>query len=405
MSTLYNFVDAQRLLIKPFDRVWFIVIFVSTTAIFSGIGSFFWPQLICRAVGDYLCYSQSISLPVWPQNRIEYSIVTQMLSGILTGTTIGCIQWLVLRRYLSTWKWILAVIQYFTIVSIYQAIVTTWRNSYFTNSDLSASAGMSAIILPIITTIVAVIVAVLIGGYLQWYVLRPHIAQARWWILVPFIAAIVGGVPIALRTLLPLLSLYLSSQNSSSPNLSLLLPPCSSDFISLTMLPAIQAIGFCALNKKSLDERSILQTPLAIATDITNYWEIERIKKTLDLRISRIWKTDLEPADGKLTYLVGIDRICTQIAYEPMDRNSLDNIALTPLPELVESSNYVAGAADLSTAFAKFRVVLAPPGTVEIKSWRGISLKWLALLVYISIMGISILLPLANIYLYPELTS
>ncbi len=223
--------------------------------------------------------------------------------------------------------------------------------------------------------------------YLEWYVLRPHVAPARWWILVPFLATIVGGVPIVLKSLILILS----------PNLSLLLSPFNSSFISLTMLPAIQAIGFCALKKKSSDDRPILQTPLAVATDITNYWEIERIKKTLDIRISRIWKTDLEPADGKLTYLVGVDRNCTQIAYEPIDRNSLDNIALTPLPELVESSNYLAGAAALSTAFAKFQVVLAPPGTVEIKSWRGIPLKWLAVATYMSIMGMSILVTMVEI--------
>ena len=74
------------------------------------------------------------------------------------------------------------------------------------------------------------------------------------------------------------------------------------------MLPAIQSLGFCALNRKSLDDLPILQTPLAIAPDLTNYWEIGRIKKTLDKRISRIWKTDLDPVAGKLTYLVGIDR-------------------------------------------------------------------------------------------------
>jgi hypothetical protein len=404
MSTLYNFVYAQRLLIKPFDRVWFIVVFVSATAICSEIGSFFWPQLICQAIGD-LCLSQAISAPAWVQERLEYSIVTQLLTGILTGTMVGCVQWLVLRRYLSTWKWILATVQYFTIISIYQAIVTMWRNSYFTNSDLSASAGMSAVVLPIIIINVGVIVAVLIGGYIQWYVLRPYVTQARWWILVPLIATIVGGVPIALRTLLPLLYLYLSSQNLSSPNLSLLLPPFSPDFISLTMLPATQAIGFCALNKKSLEDRPILQTPLAVATDITNYWEIERIKRTINIRISRIWKNDLEPVDGKLTYLVGVDRNCTQIAYEPMDRNSLERIALTPFPELVESANYIAGEAYFSTAFAKFRVVLAPPGTVEIKSWRGIPLKWLALATYLSIMGMSILVIIVAMKLFPLSTN
>jgi hypothetical protein len=394
MSTLYKFVDAQRLIIKPFDRVWFIVIFVSTTAICTEIGSFFWPQLICRAIGDYLCWSKSSSIPGWGQDRIEYSIVTQLLTGILTGTMVGFVQWLVLRRYLSTWKWILAVSMTFTILSIYLAASRMWMNSYFTN-NLSRSEGVNSILLPVSISLVVLIITVIIGGCVQWYVLRPYVNQARWWILVPFIATSVVGVPILLRSLVPLLS----------PNLSLPFLPFDSGFVRLTVPSAIPAIGFCALTKKSLDERPILQTPLAIATDITNYWEIERIKKTLDIRIARIWKTDLEPAAGKLTYLVGIDCSCTQIAYEPMDRNSLDKIDLTPLPELVESSNYVAGEADRSTALAKFQVVLAPPGTVEIKSWRGIPLKWLALAVYVSIMGMSILGTMVKIQLPPLSTN
>jgi hypothetical protein len=384
MSDSYDFFDAQRLLIKPFERAWFIVIFVSATIICSEIGSYFWPQLICYAIGD-LCYSPSTLLPGWPQDSIEYSIVTQMLTGTLTGITIGLIQWLILRRYLSTWKWILAVSMSFTLLSIHRAASTMLLSSYLSN-DISRSGGVKAIVLPIIVAIVALIIAVFMVGYLQWYVLRPAVRQARWWILVPFIAEIVG-IPV----LLPSVVILISSR-SSAP-----LPLFNSDFINSTLLPAVQAIGFCALNKKSVDDRPILQTPLAIAPDLTNYREIERIKKTLGTRISRIWKTGLDSADGKLTYLVGVDRSCTQIVYEPMDGNSLDNINLTPLPELVESSNYVAGIADFSTAFAKFQVVLAPPGTVEIGSWRGIPLKWFAF-VYAIIIGMSALLSAIHAY-------
>jgi hypothetical protein len=403
MANLYNFVDAQRLLIKPFDRVWFIVIFVSATAICSAIGSYVWPELICYTIGDR-CWSPSVSLPGWPQERLEYSIVTQMFTGIFTGVTIGLVQWLILRRYLSIWKWILAVTMSFTILSIHRAAASTWLSSYL-NNDLSRSGGTNAIALPIIISILGAIIAVFLVGYLQWYVLRPEVRQARWWIFVPSIAALVGGVPIALKTVLGAISLYLSSSNSSLSNLSLLIPPLNSDFINLTILPAIQAIGFCALNKKSLDDRPIFPTPLAAAADITNYWEIRRIQKALDKRISRIWKTDLEPTAGKLTYLVGIDRSLTQIAYEPLDRNSLDNIDLTPLPELVESANYAAAEVDPSTAFAKFQVVFAPPGTVEIKSWRGIPLKWLAVAIYLSIMGMSILVTMVAIQLSPLSTN
>jgi hypothetical protein len=398
MADLYNFVDAQRLLIKPFDRVWFIIIFVSATAICSAIGNYFYPELICYAIGDS-CLAESGSLPGFPQALVEYSIVTQLMSSILISITIGLVQWLVLRRYLAVWKWVLAVIQYFTTLAIFHAILTMWRNSYLTNNNLSKTPDMNAIALPIIFIIVAASIGVLVGGYLQWYVLRPHVSPARWWILLPFVAAIFGGIPIILRTLVPAISLYLSS-----PNL-LPIPPFNSYFLVLTILPAVQAIGFCALNKKSVDDRPFLQTPLAATTDITNYWEIRRIKKTLDTRIMRIWKTDLEPTVGKLIYLVGVDRTGTQIAYEPIDRNSSDNIALTPLPELVEISDYATEGADRSIAFAKFQVVLAPPGTVDIKSWRGIPLKWLAVILYLSIMGMSLLVTIVSSQLSPLSTN
>jgi hypothetical protein len=394
MADLYNFVDAQRLLIKPFDRVRFIVIFGSATAICSAIASYFWPQLICYAIGDS-CWAESALLPGLSPASVEYSIVTKMFTGISIGVTIGLVQSLMLRRYLSAWKWLLAVSMGFTILSLYQAASSMWLSSYL-SSNTSRSGDVGAIALPIIFYIVGTVSAVVISGYLQWYVLRPEVRQARWWIFLPLIAAIVGGIPIVLKTLSSTLSLY-----SSSPNLLLPIPPFNTDFIKFTMLPAIQALGFCALNRKSLDDRPILQTPLAVATDITNYWEIRRIKKALENRISRIWKTGLEPTVGKLIYLVGVDRTGTQIAYEPIDRTSSDNIDLTPLPELVESSKYATEGVDRSTAFAKFQVVLAPPGTVEIKSWRGIPLKWLAAVIYLSIMGLSLLVTMVSIQLFP----
>jgi hypothetical protein len=389
MSNLYNFIDAQRLLIKPFNRILFIIIFVSATAICSAIGNYFWSQLISYILGD-LSWSTANSLFPWDGNRLEYSIVAEMLISILTGTTIGLVQWLVLRRYLLSWRWILAVSMGFTIFSIHRAAASMWLRSHLA-SNLSGFGDVNTIALPIIFIVGGIIVTVFGSGYLQWYVLRSEVRQARWWIFVPLIAAIVVIVPSVLRYLITL----------ASPALSLLLPPLDSYFIGLVMLPAVQAIGFCALHKKSSDDRPILQTPLANAPDLNDYWEIERIKKTLGTRISRVWKTDLEPAVGKITYLVGVDRSCTQIVYEPIDRNSLDNVALTPLPELVESSNYAARAADNSTALAKFQIVLAPPGTVEIKSWRGIPLKWLAVAVYLSILGVSILVTMLEMRLAP----
>jgi hypothetical protein len=214
--------------------------------------------------------------------------------------------------------------------------------------------------------------SIFIVGYLQWYVLRPYVTKARWWILIPFIAVLAGG------------GLFIIEFLSSG------LLRFNRNVLNMTMLPITQAIGFCILKKRFVSEHPTLQSPLALATDIVNYWDVQKLQKILYTRISRIWKTDIRTSIGQLTYLIGVNHSGAMI-YEPMNQASIDNVDRTPLPELASNPSFAASETEGLTDFAKFHVVFTPPGTFQIYSWRGIPLIWLGVAVYSGIIGISIL--------------
>ncbi|MFB2980283.1 hypothetical protein [Microseira sp. BLCC-F43] len=295
-----------------------------------------------------------------------------MAAGIISGMFLGTSQWLILRQYISDWKWILVMGLGLASIASIQTVSDLWINSLLSPANAGSGAGIS-LLLVLTVILLTSIAAILIYGYLQWYVLRPYVTQARWWILIPLIAVLSGGVPLLLGFL---------TRGWLRFNL---------DVLSLTLLPTTQAIGFCLLKKKSVSQHPLLQSPLALATDIVNYWDIQRLEKILDYRISQIWKTDLRTSIGQLNYLVGVNWNGTVIAYEPMNQASADNVDQTPLPELASESSSVAWETEALKGFAKFQVVFTPPSRVQISSWRGIPLIWLGVAVYAGILGISML--------------
>lgn len=326
---------------------------------------------LSQVVGHFVSNQPTFDL-LWERSQMQYGIAT----GIIVGMFIGASQWLILRKYISDWKWILVVGVNTAFISTIQANINGWTESILSSVNNFFAPEM---LLWLTFNLLALISSVFIYGYLQWYVLRPYITQARWWIFIPFIAVLLGIFPFGLSVL---------TRDLLSFNIT---------FIQLTMLPATQAIGFCILQKKSISDRPILQSPLALAPDIVNYWEIERLEKILYQNISRIWKTDLSASIGQLTYLVGINHSGDIITYQPINHASVDNVDQTPLPELSSEPNGIALKAENLTSFAKFQVVFTPPSMVQIYSWRGIPLIWLGVAVYLGIAGISILFAKLNI--------
>lgn len=366
MRTAYNFLEAQRLLIKPFERLRFVIVFVVTTG-------------LSQVLANLITHQPTFDI-LWERSQIQYGIA----AGIITGVLIGACQWLILRKYVSDWKWILVVGVSTTLISTIWAISDMWRESILTANRFSAQEVLPGIII----TFLALIGSLLIYGYLQWYVLRPYINKARWWIFVPCIATLF----ILIFSTILSISFRAFSFGISS-NL---------DIIQLTIFPATQAIGFCILRRKHLNDCPVFQSPLALSSDIVKYWEILRLEKLLYERITQIWQTDLGDSIGKLTYLVGVDLSSTKITYEPENQTSSEKVDQTPLPELSNAAHGNVLESKESIRFAKFQVVFTPPGMIQIYSWRGIPLIWLGASVYLTIIAMNILCVLLKIDIFPS---
>ncbi|HLO88623.1 MAG TPA: hypothetical protein VK203_26935 [Nostocaceae cyanobacterium] len=358
MLSKYNFADAQRLLIKPFERLWFVIIFILATS-------------LSRVAADFICSQPAFDL-LLEQNPIQHGIAT----GIITGTFIGAFQWLVLRRYIPDWKWILVTSVSSIFAITLQAALSMWGRSLFSSFSPSQASNTDMTLFVLVQISFGMGITI-INGYLQWFVIRPYVIKAKWWIFLPLLTVLAVGISMSL--------LYFSTINSS------IILRFNRYILQLTILGAAQAVGFCILKKKSATEDNLLQSPLALAPDIVNYWDIQKLEKKLYASLSKKWGTDLSTSRGELTYLVGVNRSGVIISSEPMNHASADNIHQTPLPELISNSSSAALEAEHLTSLAKFQVVFIPPAKIQIYSWRGIPLIWLGITVYVAIIVISLL--------------
>jgi hypothetical protein len=205
----------------------------------------------------------------------------------------------------------------------------------------------------------------LITGYLQWYVLRPYTRQSRWWILVPLMGLSAMGVFVGLRF-------------SGVVYFDL-------ELMTRGFWPTTEALCFCLLKRKWIPEHFIAQSSLALAPDLTNYWQLQKLQDTLYRTISKLWNTDLETSLGTLSYLIGSDRLGIIIAVDPLDQLSADQITQTPLAT-------IGSSAAPTTPLAKFQLTFIPPGTIRLASWRGVPLIGLGVTIYAIIFGMSLLL-------------
>jgi hypothetical protein len=358
----YRFSTAQRLLIKPFERVRFLILFILATG-------------LAQWSGILIASQPSLSL-LWQRSPLQYGIVM----GILIGTLMGAAQWLILRRYVSDWKWIVVVSVSSVFSTTIQAVLEMFRASLFSATDNPLLGGgqekISFLVAVILSSILA-LATLPISGYLQWYVLRPYVDRARWWIWTPLIA------PVVVFGLSQILSFLSGNRVQIYGYLS--------DWM---VVPLIQALCFCLLHKRR--ESSIAESALALAPDIVNYWDVQTLKQNLNQRISQVWKTDLTIAVKQLSYLVGVSRDGAIVCYEPVDQASMDNVDQTPLPELagrrsagvLEPGNLTGSLTD----FAKFQVVFTPPSSVQVQAWRGMPLVWLGVIACVSMIGLTLLL-------------
>ena len=378
MPTPYSFLRAQRLLILPFNRLGFSVAFILATAL---------SQVIARFL-----YSQPVVSHLLAQNFLMGAVIT----GIISGTLFGTAQWLVLRKYIPDRKWILAAVIFFTCGTLLKGWSTSidpFAGGVFFPLDFS----LPNLILNSALIFILSLGLVFVYGYLQWYVLRPYIHRARWWILLPFWKDLVFGIP-ALLSLIA--SNYLPANLSSAWfNLSSWL---FTEVLRLTALPTIQAIGFCLLKRNRDEQVGIPQSSLASQPDILSYWKIRKLQKSLHVNISKKWGTDLSQSLRPLQYFVGISENGEVLEFEPTNSTASEHVSQTPLPQLVNSPANSDLAVTDAIKLAKFNVIFIPPGVLKVQSWRGIPILWLSLFTFAAIIGTGALCKYFQFSILPE---
>jgi hypothetical protein len=354
MLTQYSFINAQTLLIKPAERVRFVLLFLLATVGGLLVAKYIIHQLDRQFFGD------------------QCTIPCAIVEGGIAGTLVGTLQWLVLRSYLPSRMWIVV----FTLCSVLFNCSNA-ASTMITHSIFSEQVQTSQLTVPPTLFLIINMAIALAFGYLQWLVLRPYVLKARWWIILPLAVGVSGGLIFCIFILAPSLNHYgLFAFNAET--------------IRLTGLASVQAIAFCLLQRKSR-ENPWLNSPLALAPDVSGYWENRRLAKKLYAQITKAWKRNLE-SNEKLVYFVGVDRTGSITQYEPMSSVATEDVKQTPLPDLTAGSEV-----ESLTPLAKYKVTFIPPGSVKINSYRGTPLVLLALVMYAGILGMSKLLGLIEV--------
>jgi hypothetical protein len=363
MRPAYNFINAQQLLIKPSERLQFVSLFI--------IGS-----CIYLIINDWIYFYYYLKLNQ-PWQQVSF--------GGISGAILGVIQWLVLRKYIPDWRWILAV-------AINSALFTLIQVATSPRSSISFPEMPEPVVpLPVLISIgiFGPIIGILIYGFLQWYIIQPFVRRAKGWIFLPFLVVLVAwGID---RFNFIIIMSPIRNMGGSFTVTMIDLVIKFFRYLSFVLMPIALAFGFCCLRQKPGQDRPILISELAAAPDISHYWQLKKNREILYLTISKRWQTELSPDSPPLRYLIGVDQGHTPIIYEAMDQISLEQVTQTPLPELFVPQQQAGLNDSISTALAKFQVTFTPPASVNVVSVRGIPLFWLGMMVFAMVLGLSIL--------------
>jgi hypothetical protein len=358
MRPAYNFINAQQLLIKPSERLRFILLFIIASE-------------ICQIASYWLFVQLNFSEP-WQQ------IATTGISGAI----LGVIQWLILRKYIPDWRWILAVAINSALYALVQIAISR---------GLPWNSSNPLVPWPVVISISALgaSVVTLIYSCLQWYIIQPYVKRVRWWIFLIFLAFLIALGVSGLHYFITS-SLMGSTSNPWSRAFFSLIHKFTRYLTPILMSTAI-AFGFCCLKQKPAQEHPISESRLATSTDISDYWQLKKLREILYLNISKRWQTELSPDSPPLRYLIGVDQGHTPMVYEAMNPVSLELVDQTPLPELFVPQSQTSLKDSVPTALAKFQVTFTPPASVNVVSVRGIPLFWLGMMVFAMVLGLSIL--------------
>ncbi|EKQ69264.1 hypothetical protein OsccyDRAFT_1889 [Leptolyngbyaceae cyanobacterium JSC-12] len=361
---------SQQFLIPPFERVRFTVLFILAT----GFGWFLiWFGL--RSVQD----------PLMPARAIERGVLSAVITGFVFGVVVSAMQWLVLRRYLAHWRWILAGTVGYVLLTVTLEVGWGWIG-VVTNSQavvhwfqqLSPAAVVFAAggLRVCLTALCAAWL-----GMTQWLFLRQYTRSNFWWVGVPSIAVLLSSSFTFLSVLLLTAGVRL---------------PLATNVLAAGILGTTQAIAFCALKKKTVDvPLGDCTSPLVVAPEILDYGLVKTLARQLQRRLNMAWTSE-HLNDDALTYLVGVTQNGAIAAYTPLNSPAVEQLEEIPLPKLTNADQ--AKRTSSTEPLARFEVIFLPSGSLQVNAWLGIPLTWIA----VSMMTAVLILSAIAAYSMPQ---
>uniref|UniRef100_A0A832H374 Uncharacterized protein n=1 Tax=Oscillatoriales cyanobacterium SpSt-402 TaxID=2282168 RepID=A0A832H374_9CYAN len=352
---------SQQFLIPPFERVRFTVLFILAT----GFGWFLiW--FVLRSVQD----------PLMPARAIERGLLSALITGLVSGLVVSAMQWLVLRRYLTNWLWILAGTAGYILLTVTleagwgwigiltnaQAVVQLFRQ--LPPAVVVFTAGGLRVLL---TALCAVWL-----GLTQWLFLRQNTRSNLWWLGVPSIAVLLSSSFTFLSVLLLTAGVKL---------------PLATNVLAAGILGTTQAIALCALKKKTVDLTLRDHTsPLVVAPEIVDYELVKTLARQLQRRLNMAWTSE-HLNDDALPYLVGVTQNGAIAAYTPLNSPAVEQLEEIPLPELTHADQ--AKRRSNTEPLARFEVIFLPSGSLRVNAWLGIPLTWVAVSMMTVVLALS----------------
>lgn len=345
MSGLKTYLNPQQLLIEPYERLRFITLYVLATL---------------------LAYIQVkfVSFNLIPLFLLEsVSLVEAAVFGTVFGVILGACQWLVLRKYIPNWHWIVATATGFCCS---QLIIQTSKNLLIQllQSDQFQPQSVTAFLLGLMVTLFAGIWL----GFLQWLILRYYIKSARWWVLI-----------------FPVISLMLVAINMLN-HLALLIFRWNLTFdrimVFLSILGVTQATGLCLLKRKEENNDQFAPSQvnkLFITTsEIGNLRKLWHLSNRLYRQIHKSWKQETS-LPAHLIYLLGVTETGNIIVCQPANQVATDYISQTPLPNLINGLNDDDIEQFYHKPLARILVTFTTLGGLEIRFCKSYKLVWIIL--------------------------
>jgi hypothetical protein len=372
--------DGQNFLVKPYERLPFVILFVGAMALGTWGIDFLTSQLTLVLEPNDPRYTQGIDsmlLRIAPSlgfTNIRYAALAGLIGGLVTGV----LQWIVIRAYSPSKRWIAVTCGGIIISSLITSLKNQAALSFY-KQDYTVTS--SSVIFSFGPWILLGLGVLFLRYYAQARILKSYAKNSNLWVYVP----IISGFIVALHTL-PIPMVQILNPSSQLPLfLSHLHSTINLDFL-IPLLPGlVSAIAFCFLLKKSDDsqeEPGWLQAPdmKGIPQNITMW-------KKAQQKIVEAPRPAPETAlEHSLSYLVGLNSQGKVVGYSPCDRRSAEQITATPLAQMVEPGG------ETGEAIAKFKVMFRPLSGLSMLPLIRVGRWKLMIGVYVTLLLIGLLL-------------